>query len=125
MTIALWCVLIAGLMPIVVAGLSKARGNYDNADPRRSMLMTEGMQRRLYDAHNNCFEAFPLFAAGVIMAEIYETPGATIDALAVAFVVLRILYIAAYATDRANARSLLWTGALVCTIAIFTSPAWS
>jgi uncharacterized MAPEG superfamily protein len=125
MTIALWCVLIAGLMPIVVAGLSKARGNYDNADPRRSMLMTEGMQRRLYDAHNNCFEAFPLSAASVIMAEVYETPGFTIDALAVAFVVLRVLYVAAYATDRANARSLLWTGALVCTIAIFTSPAWS
>jgi uncharacterized MAPEG superfamily protein len=59
------------------------------------------------------------------MAEVYETPGSTIDALAVAFVVLRVLYVAAYATDRANARSLLWTGALVCTIAIFTSPAWS
>lgn len=125
MTVALWCVLIAGLMPIIVAGFSKARGNYDNADPRRSMQVTEGIQRRLYDAHQNCFEAFPLFAAGVIMAEIYDTPGATIDLLAVAFVVLRILYVVAYAQDRANARSLLWVGALFCTIAIFTSPAWS
>ena len=125
MTVALWCVLIAGLMPIVVAGFSKARGNYDNADPRRSMLGTEGIQRRLYDAHQNCFEAFPLFAAGVILAEIYDTPGATIDALAVTFVLLRILYVIAYATDKANARSLLWVGALFCTIAIVTSPAWS
>ena len=34
MTIAYWCVLIAGLLPYVAAGIAKWDRTYDNRDPR-------------------------------------------------------------------------------------------
>ncbi len=46
-------------------------------------------------------------------------PSARVDGLAVAFVVLRIAYIAFYVTDRATLRSLAWALALVVNLLLF------
>lgn len=124
MTIALWCVLIGALLPIVTAAPAKATPTYDNADPRGWAARQEGFRRRAIAAHLNGFEAFPLFAAAVIVAKVEGMPQDPVDTLAVAWVVLRVLYAATYYADWSTARSIVWMLALGAAIAIFTMPAW-
>jgi uncharacterized MAPEG superfamily protein len=70
----------------------------------------------------NSFEALPLFIAGVLIAQITGARLGLVDALAVAFVLLRVAYIAAYVADRANLRSLVWLLALLVSAVLpFTS----
>ena len=49
---------------------------------------------------------------------------ALVDALALAFVALRVAYIACYLADRDLLRSLTWTGGLAVTIALYASTAF-
>jgi uncharacterized MAPEG superfamily protein len=125
MTIALWCVLLTALIPLLATGLAKALGGrYDNHDPRGHAQSYSGMAKRAHAAHQNGFEAFPLFAAAVIIAELKGGPRLTVDMLAMVHVVLRIAYSGAYIYDRPSLRSLLWVFALIATICIFISPLW-
>lgn len=117
------CVLIAGLLPILTVGIAKAGGGrYNNHDPRTRAASYEGLARRAYAAHQNGFEAFPLFAAAVIIAEMKGGAQGTINALAIAFILFRIGYVAAYAADRPTLRSGIWTLGLLATLAIFMTP---
>jgi uncharacterized MAPEG superfamily protein len=125
MTIAIWCLLVTALLPIATTGIAKKLGgSYNNHDPRTRALSYEGMARRAYAAHQNGFEAFPLFAAAVLVAEMRGGPHIAVDMLAMAHVGFRIAYTAAYIYDRPSLRSVLWALALVATISIFTSPLW-
>ncbi len=125
MTIAIWCLLLTALMPLVTTGIAKRLGgSYNNHDPRTRAQNYEGMARRAHAAHLNGFEAFPLFAAAVIVAEMKGGPSFTVDILAMAYVGFRIAYTAAYIQDRPTLRSVLWTLALAATISIFISPLW-
>jgi uncharacterized MAPEG superfamily protein len=125
MTIALWCVLLTALMPLVTTGIAKKLGgSYNNHDPRTRAQSYEGMAKRAYAAHQNGFEAFPLFAVAVLVAELKGGPRFTVDMLAMAHVGFRIAYTAAYIYDRPTLRSALWILALATTIGIFTSPLW-
>lgn len=124
MTLALWCVLLAGILPVLTVGLAKAGAPYDNARPRDVAERYEGRARRAYAAHQNGFEAFPLFAAAVLAAELKGAPRIGLDALAVAFILARIVYIACYVGDRATLRSISWTAGFLSVIAIFLTILW-
>jgi uncharacterized MAPEG superfamily protein len=125
MTLALWCVLAAGILPYVTVGVAKAAGGaYDNHDPRSRAAAYEGLARRAHAAHLNGFEAFPLFAAAVLVAELKGGSRGMVDALAVAFVLARVGYIACYALDKPTLRSIVWSLGLFSAIAIFISPLW-
>ena len=125
MTMAIWCVLIAALLPIVSTGISKALGGaYDNNDPRGRALSYQGRAKRAHAAHLNGYESFPFFAAAVLLAEMKGGTGGTVGILALVHVGTRIGYIAAYIGDKATLRSFLWGASLFATIAIFTAPAW-
>jgi uncharacterized MAPEG superfamily protein len=125
MTIALWCTLLAALLPILATGLAKRiGGRYDNNDPRGVAQNYQGMARRAHAAHQNGFEAFPLFAVAVLVAEVKGGPRGLVDMLAVAFVAARVAYTGCYIMDQATLRSLVWTLGLACAIAIFISPLW-
>ncbi len=119
MTIAYWCILIAALMPFAAVGIAKSSKSFDNNNPRDWLLTREGRQKRAYQAHLNCFEAFPFFAAAVIVAHLARAPQNIIDDLAVAFILLRVLFIHFYITDRATLRSIVWVGGLGICIALF------
>lgn len=124
MTIAYWCVLIAALLPYAFTGYAKSGGGYDNRAPREWLDRREGAAKRAHWAQLNSFEAFPPFAAAVIIA--HATGGAaqaTIDALAVAFVVLRALYGVVYVADRPTLRTSIWTLGLLCVIGLFVAAA--
>ena len=127
MTIAELCILIAGLLPIVCAGIAKWKGfgvsrrdgGFDNHNPRQWLARLEGWQARANAAQQNSFEALPIFIAGVLIAQAHGAASSTVDALAVVFVLARLAYIATYLADRANLRTLSWTVALGCAIALF------
>ena len=119
MTIAFWCVLAAALLPYVAVAIGKYDRSYDNRSPRDWEAKLEGRKRRAVFAHQNHFEAFPAFAAGVIIAHLAGAPQAPADGIAATFIVLRGAYTWAYIADRPAARSLLWMGGLACVIALF------
>jgi uncharacterized MAPEG superfamily protein len=125
MTIAYWCVLVAALLPIVWAGAAKAGArNFDNARPRDYLGALEGWRARANWAQENSYEAFPPFAAGVIIAHL--TGGAdqsTINLLALAFVTARVLYGICYITDRSTLRSLAWSTGFACVVGLFVAAA--
>lgn len=124
MTIAYWCVLAAALMPFLWTVVAKTSGErFDNRTPREWQSRLSGLPARAHAAHLNAFEAFPFFAAAVIVAHQLEAPQARIDALALAFVGLRLAYGALYLANLHWLRSLVWAGALGCTIAIFVAAA--
>jgi len=122
MTIALYCVLAAGLMPFLWTGVAKVRGpRYNNVNVRLWQSKLEGAAQRAHAAHLNSFEAFPLFAAAVIVAQMNGAVQGRIDMLALAFIGLRVVYGILYLANLASLRSLAWMAALVCTIMIFVA----
>lgn len=125
MPIALWCVLFAGVLPILTAGLAK-RGDtsFDNGKPRAWEAAQDGWRRRAIGAQKNAFEAFPFFAFCVLAAWTQGGPQEWIDRLAIVYVVLRLAYLWAYVADRPTLRSAVWSLAFFVAIAIFTSPLW-
>jgi uncharacterized MAPEG superfamily protein len=120
MTIAYWCVLIAAFLPLLFTGFAKASGKgFNNNTPRAFQERLEGFRQRAHWAHLNSFEAFPPFAAAVIIAHQLQFAQGRLDQLAMAFIALRLVYGALYIADQATLRSLVWAGALACWVAMF------
>lgn len=125
MTIALWCVLIAGVLPILTVGLAKwGSPDFDNANPRGWADSLAGWRKRAFAAHQNGFEVFPLFAAAALVASTRGHDSVAADALAVIFVISRLAYVACYLADIATVRSAVWSVGFFATVALFTLPAW-
>ncbi len=121
MTQAYWCVLVAALLPYVFTGLAKLGGRrYNNYSPREFLEKQEGYRKRAHWTQLNSFEAFPAFAAAVIIAHLVGGDQATINLYAMAFIGFRILYGVLYLANLATLRSLAWMGGLVCVILLFT-----
>ena len=116
-TIAYWCVLIAALLPFVCAGIAKS-GRFDNRDPRGSLARLQGWRARANAAQANCFESLPFFIGAVVIAHQLGAPQGRVDALAIAFIVVRLAYLACYVGDKAAARSMVWFLGLLVNIAI-------
>jgi uncharacterized MAPEG superfamily protein len=120
MTQALWCVLIAGLLPYAAALTAKIGGqDFSNADPRGWLARQEGFRHRANSAQLNSFEAFPFFATAVLVAEFLNAPRARVDALAAGFIVARAAYLGCYLGNLPALRSLAWFAGLACIIALF------
>jgi len=119
LTTAYWMILVAGMLPYWPTVASKWRRTYDNAAPRAGVDQLPPRQQRAYWAQLNAFEAFPLFAAAVIIAHLAGARQGAVDALAVVFVGFRVGYTLAYLFDRPLLRSLLWSGGVLCVIGLF------
>jgi uncharacterized MAPEG superfamily protein len=127
MTIAELCLLAAVVLTILSIAPAKLSGvrDYDNANPRDPRFYTPGLRARSQGAHLNGYEAFPFFAAAVILAEMRAVPQATVNALAVAFIMARVVYVLLYLSDRPTLRSVVWSVGMLCNLAIFFSPVWA
>jgi uncharacterized MAPEG superfamily protein len=121
MTIAFWCVLLAGLLPYIAVAIAKSDKTYlrNNDQPREWEAKLKGRQALAHAAHLNSFEAFPLFAAGVLVAAFCKAPQNVIDGIAIAFIVSRLAYIACYVGDKATLRSLVWMVGMALSVALF------
>lgn len=113
-------ILLAGVLPVACAGIAKLGfKQYDNHNPRDWLAKQTGFRARANAAQSNSFEAFPFFAAGVVLALLAGVDHARIDALGISFVVARIAYIACYVGDKATLRSVVWTIGYGCVIALY------
>ncbi|RON11328.1 hypothetical protein BK659_00560 [Pseudomonas brassicacearum] len=126
MSIPFWCVFISAVLIYVarmpVAKAMKEQGGYNNHLPRTQQAQLTGFGARALAAHQNSFEAFILFAVGVLMAHTTQTAGWLIDSLAIIFVIARVIYLLCYWADLAWQRSLLWFVGLVCSFLLMLSP---
>ena len=124
MTIAELCLLGMVLLTLLVVTPAKVAGKreFDNAYPRDPAFYIKGPRARALGAHQNGLEAFPLFAAAVLLAEMRGMPQHIIDGLALAFLGARVAYAVCYLGDRPTMRSIIWTLAFVCNLAIFLLP---
>ena len=122
MAVAYSCVLIAAVMPLFLAGYAKfSSKGYDNSSPREFLGKLQGKSQRANFAQLNSLEAFPPFAAAVIIAHLAGVVQAHITVLAVLFVVFRIIYGFCYILDKASLRSGFWFCGLFCVISLFVS----
>lgn len=122
-TLALWCVLAAGLLPYAATLAAKIGTRFDNAQPREWLARQTGWRARANAAQANGFEAFPLFAIAVLVAQHTGAPQPRVDMLAIAFVVARVAYLAAYLADVAWLRSLVWFVGIGSAVSIFVAGA--
>jgi len=122
MTIAYWCVLAAAILPLLFTGIAKfgdGGKGFTNRKPRLFQQALEGYRARAHWAHLNSIEAFGPFAAAVIIAQLAHGAQSRIDMLAVAFIVLRLVYGALYIADKAALRSLVWALGFLCVVGLF------
>ena len=120
MTIAFWCVLLAALLPFAATLVAKAGGErYNNRDPRAWLERQQGLRKRADNAQKNAFEAFPFFAAAVIIAFLAHAPQERVDILAIIFIAARVVYLVCYLADWHWARSLVWMLGFVACLTIF------
>ena len=125
-SIAHWCILIAALLPLLCSFIAKwgqlgrprSQGGYDNADPRGWLARQGDWRARANAAQANSFEGLPFFIGAVVIAHQLGAPQARLDLLALAYVLLRVVYIMMYVGGMATARSAVWTLAFVVNVTI-------
>ncbi|HWA88715.1 MAG TPA: MAPEG family protein [Rhizomicrobium sp.] len=127
MTLAEWMIFAAVLLYLLTLAPVKVVGRprFDNSHPRDPAFYTPGIRASALGAHINGIETFPFFAAAVLLAEFRHRPQHWIDLLAIAFIVLRLAFVAAYLADRPTLRTLLWNFGFAVNTAIFFLPWWS
>lgn len=120
MNSAATAVMVAGLLPIVCAGIAKwGARDYDNRDPRAWLARQDGRRARANAAQSNSLEAFPFFAAAVVLALQAGSDAQLVAQWAWLFVALRVVYIGCYVADRAALRSMVWLLGLAVVIRLF------
>ena len=116
------CVLIAGLLPYVCAMVAKwGFQNFDNHNPREWLAHQTGFRARANAAQANSFEAFPFFAAGVIIATLAQVDAIRIDLYAMVFVAARVGFIVCYVADKASTRSWFCLLGLLSVVGLFAA----
>jgi uncharacterized MAPEG superfamily protein len=120
MTTALWCLMIAAVLPIVCTGIAKwGFDGFDNRRPREWLAKQSGWRARANAAQANSWEALAIFTAAVLTAHLVEAPQPRVDLLALVFIAARVAYIACYVADQASLRSLVWLVGLGASFALF------
>ncbi len=118
MATAYLCVLLAGLLPYVAAGIAKSGRGYDNRLPRRWLEAQTGYRQRAHHAQLNAFEAFPLFAASIVLSALASVSPVLVNVLASVFIVARVFHLAFYLADKPQLRSTAWVIGIACPIAL-------
>ena len=119
---AFLCVLIAGLLPYVGTMAAKwGFRRFDNNNPREWLAQQTGFRARGNAAQANSFEAFPFFAAGVIIATLAKVDAARIDVYAIVFVAARVGYVICYVADKATLRSVFWLLGFLSAVGLFAA----
>ena len=117
--VAYWILLVGALMPYPLVIIAKANRDYDNTDPRNPAAINTPLRRNAHGAHQNALEAWPLFAAAVLLAGLRQAPAEAVNLAAVVWLAFRLAYVACYLTGRGALRSLSWLGATIASVTIF------
>jgi uncharacterized MAPEG superfamily protein len=116
-----WAILVASVLPFVMAGVSKSRGftMRDNAQTRAWQAQLTGYQQRALWAMQNAFETLPIFIGAVILAAMAAPHSKIAPIAAWAYVGLRVVDSAAYVADKASLRSLVWVASMAAIVTLF------
>src|SRR3954452_13596664 len=105
---AYWIMLLGAIMPYPLVIMAKANRDYDNADPRNPAALNTPFRQRAFGAHANCLEAFPLFAAAVLLAAVRDAPVQAVNVAAFVWLACRLVYVGCYLAGLGGLRSLIW-----------------
>jgi len=119
MTIAIICLVIAAIMPYLVIIPAKINDAYDNKMPRASDSYKSGLSGRAYAAHQNCLEAFPIFAAALFAILFIRPDNQVIEWAPIIYIILRLCFVIAYYLDQSKLRSTFWIGAFSINLYMF------
>lgn len=127
MNTAYWSVLAAALLPYAFVLYAKAtpafvKGDH-NKNPREYEEALSGARKRAYWAQLNGFEAFPPFAAAVVIAIQAGVPVERVNLLAGIFVVCRIAHGLLYIANLDKLRSAAWALGAVSVVSLFVMAA--
>jgi uncharacterized MAPEG superfamily protein len=96
MTILIWCLFAATLLPYLakapVAIAMNKLGGYDNNHPRAQQTQLTGFGARALAAHQNAFESLIIFIPAVLLAIATNTITDSITVLAITHVIARVAY---------------------------------
>ena len=70
-------------------------------------------------AQHNAFEAFPFFAAAVVLGLFMSMDQSVLDRYCLVFVAARVLYLVTYLANWASLRTLCWVVAYASCLAIY------
>lgn len=122
MTILIFCLFIALLLPFIAKGpvayAMNKQGGYDNNHPRSQQDKLTGFGARALAAHQNAFEAVVIFAPAILLAIATNHTGDFIQQLAMTHIVARIIYNILYLYNISTVRSFVWTIATICSFTI-------
>ncbi len=119
---AIWAMVVASLLPWAVSIVAKVSGGFkirNNAHPRDFFQHATGMAARANAAQQNSYETLPVFLAAVLVAMLFFVPQLIINTLAWLYVLTRVGYCAAYITNLATFRSILWVLSMACSLMLF------
>lgn len=119
MTIAYWCVLIIIIFPYIFTILAKSGAHFNNHDPRTYLQNITGWRKRANYVQLNSFEIMAPFGISVVIAHLAHASQSSINSLALAFIITRIIYALCYLFDYASLRTLFWTLGLVCIVCFY------
>ena len=126
MTFGFWTVILCAFLPVFWAGVAKfGTANFDNAAPRASLDKATGWAQRANWAQMNSYEAFPPFAAGILIAHYIGAEQSLIDMIAGIFLVARIAHGIVYIADYPTLRSLSWTVGFLAVVGLFVAPVFA
>jgi uncharacterized MAPEG superfamily protein len=106
----------------VARGQARQPEGYDNAHPRAQQAKLTGLAARAQGAHNNGFEAFAPFAAGVLACKVSGVDSDEIALFSIGFVVLRAIYLVLYLKNVSTLRSVVWCVAFLLSLVLLTLP---
>ena len=116
--------LVLSFLPIVCAWISgyhrqKQLGDVDNKEPRVQSAQLTGAGARAVAAQANCWEGLIVFTAAILAVYISGIALEEVANLAVAFTVLRIVYVPLYIGNMDKLRSLVFLGGFGICIYMF------
>jgi len=122
MTILIWCLFIATLLPLLAKGpvayAMNKLGGYNNNHPREQQSKLTGFGARALAAHKNAFESLIIFAPAVLLAITTDNTDSNIVLLAIVHVCARVLFNGLYLANIDKLRTLVWGVATLCSFAI-------
>lgn len=121
-TILLYAIVGAAIsiyVPFFVVGYGRAQVGYDSSAPRAMLNKLPAYARRATWAHENSFEAFPIFTAAAFMAYVTGVESLWASGAAITFVIVRLLYSVFYILDIPVARSLMFGLGSLCYYTLF------
>lgn len=120
MKISVLCLLIAGVLPLISTAIAKwGFRDFDNHYPREWLARQTGFRARANAAQHNAFEAFPFFAAAVVLGLFMSMDQSVLDRYCLVFVAARVLYLVTYLANWASLRTLCWVVAYASCLAIY------